>query len=780
MFISQILKQNKLNKQMQERNTRNIETTTDLLSRIIPEDNLEANAALEQFKADNLEVTPERKKLITFKYPEKTLQQAELEYHTRVQEAELNWRIEYNQWNQNVYEAYQAQGNNEDHPPGEEDERQATVPRGPIRIPESKPVHIKPTQTVIKVGDTHCEIIMERELNRETMNYEWIRKGMEILQRSEPNDTRMEDNAINYENREKTKIDWEHTLQNLKEHGETLGYTKKHFLRCLLRILSQHNDDLFMTFKEEEDPEKIGNTLLAKYIGINKKKLYETKLRSLMRKQGQPIREVMGQVDILADRILHKCKDPQEKEYRKSQIMLDALKSFSSEENAKELMQALRGQSLSGERPDIAELIDTVELAEKLKEGTRPNRDLMFMKEGVGEECSIFTAQVSPNDKQSTGKTARSESKDRENQQKMENVIKRAEELHMTGNRYTRSKERDQPNNRQRSNERRNDRSPSWNRQDRRTNGPRERLRSQSFDRSRQGDQRENSREKDNSYRGGRDNSYRGGRDNYRGGRDNFRGGRDNFRGGRDNYRGGRDNYRGERESFRGGDYERGRDYFRNRDNYTGGQPSRERDQSRNRSQSWGRNASRDRFNPKDSYNSRERYNSTERFNTRDRDQSRDRNQSRERYEPARGGNNREPSRERGRENEKKQQWGRDLQPRGRSQNRGHAEVVPSNKKNLQGVEFPPLDRMDLKNKFCVKCMNSLEPHWPWECKLYRYWDQSPCDTCYNGQHRQKECRKNPNRVDAFSLLLESTQQGSQQGLQQTPNSSRSAPFQEH
>ena len=166
MFISQILKQNKINKQIQEQNTKNIATTTDLLSRIIPGENLEANALLEQFKQDNQTNTPERKKLITFKYPEKALQQAELEYHTRVQESELNWRVEYNQWNQNVYEAYQREqaqrANDVVEPPGEEGrERAAAFPMGNIRIPESKPVYIKPAQSVIKVGDTHCEIIMD-------------------------------------------------------------------------------------------------------------------------------------------------------------------------------------------------------------------------------------------------------------------------------------------------------------------------------------------------------------------------------------------------------------------------------------------------------------------------------------------------------------------------------------------------------------------------------------------------------------------------------------------
>ena len=70
--------------------------------------------------------------------------------------------------------------------------------------------------------------------------------------------------------------------------------------------------------------------------------------------------------------------------------MLDALKSFSSEENARELMQALRGSSLSGERPDIEELIDTVETAERINENSKPDKDRTFLNDKTVERCEIF------------------------------------------------------------------------------------------------------------------------------------------------------------------------------------------------------------------------------------------------------------------------------------------------------------------------------------------------------------------------------------------------------
>ena len=259
------------------------------------------------------------------------------------------------------------------------------------------------------------EILMERQLNRDTGNYDWVKQEMEILERPENNDTGMEDNSVTYENKEKTKIDWETTLTNIKENGEKLGYNQKHFLKCLLRIMNQHDDDLYHTYKEETCPEKIANSLLSRYIGLNKKKIFENKLKTLTRTKGQPLREVMCQADVLADRILQKCRDPQEKAFRKHQIMLDALKSFSSEENAKELMQALRGSSLSGERPDIEELIDTVETAERINENSKPDRDRTFLNENTGEKCELFAVSAA------------------EQQKELEDAIRKTKEMSMRG-----------------------------------------------------------------------------------------------------------------------------------------------------------------------------------------------------------------------------------------------------------------------------------------------------------------------------------------------------------
>ena len=338
MFISNILKQNKATKEIKDKLENNIQKTSDLVKAILPEEVINANEdqikeALHNFETQNQTNNSEKETKISFKYPEKTLQQAELDYCRKVKDAELEFGREYTTWNQQMYTAHQQSERADDQ-------------NSEIRIQTKKPYYMAPSQTVVKVGQTHFELQFETRRNPLTNNMEILSQSMEILERRDTNDIKMEDNCIKYEGTDKKTIDWETTLLELKAEGQNLGYSKNHFLKCLLRILSQHDSNRFEILKMENDPETVANNLMAKYRSINKKKMLENKLKTLTRKKEESIREVMCQADSLSDRILDKCK-PEEKAFRKYQLMLDALKSFSSEENAKELVIAMKGSALT-------------------------------------------------------------------------------------------------------------------------------------------------------------------------------------------------------------------------------------------------------------------------------------------------------------------------------------------------------------------------------------------------------------------------------------------------
>ena len=595
MFISNQLKQNKANKELQDKLKKNIQKTSDLVKAILPEQLINENEekikeALEKYEVQGKLKTEEKKKYITFKYPTKTIQEAKLAYHKKVQEEETEFRENYKKWNEKIYTAHQERG------------YEAGQHEG-IRIQENKPYYIAPKQTVVKVGDTHYELQMSRKLNETTNILEWERLGMDILERADTNDTKMEDSCTAFEGKNKKKIDWEITLDRLKQQGEKLGYGKSHYLIYIQRIMSQNDDNIFQIYKEEQDPEKIANNLLSKYKTINKKKIFETQLKTLTRVKGQSIREIMCQADTLTDRILQNCKIPGEKSFRKYQILLDALKSFSGEENSKELIQVLKGSSLGGERPDIAELIDTIELAERINESSKPTKNQTFMNEGTAETCEIFAVNSEGASNQYRNVTG----KDKDRRQRSSD--RSSEESREDRQKYEARRE-DSPTR-------------GYNRQsnsDRRSSSDRE-------------NRRENWRQEQRESENYRDNHYQN------------------------------------------------REQTSERYNYWDRDESRERDKDKNRSK-----------------DTRTRYGS----------QSRDYNN----------------------------------------------KIVPFYKRNLERIEYPPLTQMDLTTKFCVKCMNSIEKHYPWDCKLFRYWNENPCDICYNGQHKEKECRRNPHRVDAFSVMM--------------------------
>ena len=602
---------------------------------------------------------------------------------------------------------------------------------------------------------------------------------MNILERAETNDTAMEDSCTTFQGKEKKKIDWETTLKRLKQQGEKLGYGKSHYLTCLQRIMSQHDDDLFQTYKEEQDPEKIANNLMAKYKTINKRKIFETQLKTLTRVKGQSIREIMCQADTLTDRILQKCKSPEEKAFRKYQIMLDALKSFSGEENSKELMQALKGSSISGERADIAELIDTIELAERINESSKPTKNQTFLNEGTAETCEIFAVNPDGASNQyskprmtypdrSANHNYGTRSRSKENNDVMD-LIQKTNDMHIAGketNRRQRSRDRSRETSREnrKKYDTRRENSQTRNRaNNRQSNSDRDNR--QKYE-NRTDMDRTNNRETSRDRTSRRENWNRDrSRDNWNRDRSRETWNRDRSKGrpieNRDRSRqrptddsinrvkrydetyNNQERTSGPRERLREDSRDRYNNYNRtNRD-------SRGRSQSRNRyyndkhprGQSRERQEYRTRQEPRDSRNYRENYNqrrnTPERYNNWNRDVSRERD------------------RDRNRSRDSREQY----RSRYRSQSRDYnKKIVPYNKRNLEGIEYPLLTQMDLTTKFCVKCMNSIEEHYPWDCKLFRYWNNNPCDICYNGQHRPKECRKNPSRVDAFTVMIESAQ----------------------
>ena len=432
MSISSFLKQNKASRELEGKIDRSLKDTADLVKSIlgdqfVSDDRERIEAVIEKFGGKKKEdKDPRKDKEIKFSYPKKTTREAEIDYHKRIQEEEIEFKTKHEKWHRDRTQTPTPTTGEQSSNPDEIQRITETRQTGT----QPKPYYIPPTQTVVKIGDTSYELNVKKTYNIATQEMEWEHQGMDILERPETNDTNMEDNCITFEDKDRKRIDWETTINRLKEHGERLGYGRYHYQTCLQRILSQHDDNLFQTYKDENDPEKVATHLLAKYLAISKNMIYENKLRGLKREKDQPIRDIMCQADTITDRILSKVKDPTEKSYRKYTLMLEALKSFSSEENAKDLNQALRTASLRGERPEMPELIDSVEQAERVNENTKPKNTLYFSRQDTKDRCDIFTATI--------------ETQNVYNKPKQEHRDKSGDNSYNTGNRRTDSANRNQ------------------------------------------------------------------------------------------------------------------------------------------------------------------------------------------------------------------------------------------------------------------------------------------------------------------------------------------------
>ena len=229
MLVSSILKQNRQNKELQDKLQKNIQNTSVLIKAILPENGVPAaeqqiNDAIKTFEDQSQAQTTEKKQAISFQYPQKSVQVAELEYHKLLQEEEAKFRKEYQTWNEKIFQAHQATPGHNDI--NDLEDINAVATQKNIRISEDKPYYIAPTKSVIKIGETHFELQLEKRMNPDTNRYEWERQGLEILERMENNDTNSEDNCIAFEGTDKKHIDWEITLKRIRARRKTWIWEK--------------------------------------------------------------------------------------------------------------------------------------------------------------------------------------------------------------------------------------------------------------------------------------------------------------------------------------------------------------------------------------------------------------------------------------------------------------------------------------------------------------------------------------------------------------------------
>ena len=79
----------------------------------------------------------------------------------------------------------------------------------------------------------------ERNAAAERQPPQWV-----LCQRTENNDTRLEDTVIGYLDDAHKQVDWHTTIANLHELGRSLGYTLPHYNRVMNRFVTYFNPSM--------------------------------------------------------------------------------------------------------------------------------------------------------------------------------------------------------------------------------------------------------------------------------------------------------------------------------------------------------------------------------------------------------------------------------------------------------------------------------------------------------------------------------------------------------
>ena len=171
MILSRLLRES----EDKHENARNIYSDThDILTKLAEATSREGvigeelQTVLDNFKSKSPKKRDEEKSQISFTFPAKTVEEAESENHHRKLTESLKFKQEYEEWNDRLYQAYnnapasESGASGVQRAPGYDDVLQVT---NRVRLPDSKPWYITPPDTVIKIGDSHYEVKVEKKFN---------------------------------------------------------------------------------------------------------------------------------------------------------------------------------------------------------------------------------------------------------------------------------------------------------------------------------------------------------------------------------------------------------------------------------------------------------------------------------------------------------------------------------------------------------------------------------------------------------------------------------------
>ena len=237
--------------------------------------------------------------------------------------------------------------------------------------------------------------IQQHQANRDAEQQppDWV-----LCQRTENNDTRLEDTIIRFLDDEHKQVDWHATITNLHDLGRDLGYTLPHYNRVMNRFVTHFNPSI-SSLINGMNANETARFLQSLNTPIPNKQRHFKAIRDMNRPIGKELRTVMSELHVRAKG--YYADQPQaQRENMINNMMIQGLQAFTSGQTNMNLRASIQQQILEDQPLQWSRMQETAILSEET--WGKPTVQLQFMpnnqQTSFFNTVPVFNASIQPVD----------------------------------------------------------------------------------------------------------------------------------------------------------------------------------------------------------------------------------------------------------------------------------------------------------------------------------------------------------------------------------------------
>ena len=219
----------------------------------------------------------------------------------------------------------------------------------------------------------------ERNAAAERQPPQWV-----LCQRTENNDTRLEDTVIGYLDDAHKQVDWHTTIANLHELGRSLGYTLPHYNRVMNRFVTYFNPSM-SSIISGMDANETARFLQSLNTPVPDKQRHFKAIKEMHRTVGKELRTIMSELNVRA-RGYYADQPQAQRESLINNMMIQGLQAFTAGQTNMNLRASIQQQILEDQPLNWNRMQETAILSEET--WGKPTVQLSFMPNN--QQTSFF------------------------------------------------------------------------------------------------------------------------------------------------------------------------------------------------------------------------------------------------------------------------------------------------------------------------------------------------------------------------------------------------------